>query len=81
MNTKLNTIPEPRIDLSLATDIKCEKCNNDTFINGVKVKRLSAIATGYPKDVIVPIQIFICCKCYHVNSEFLPREIANEPQS
>lgn len=46
-----------------ATDLKCEKCENDTFNEVVKIKRLSAIASPTGEEMVLPFKVFICTKC------------------
>jgi hypothetical protein len=46
-----------------ATDLSCEKCDNDTFNEVVKIKRLSAIASPTGEEMVLPFKIFICAKC------------------
>ena len=47
-----NTPPpqQPKIDLSQATEMKCQECEGTVFIPGTKFLKLSRIATGQPKD-------------------------------
>lgn len=64
---------QPQVTLEMmknGTDIKCELCENDTFEEIIKIKRISKILTGSPKDTVVPIPMFSCKKCGHVNKEF-----------
>lgn len=46
-----------------ATDMVCEKCNNDTFNEVVKIKRLSAIASPTGEEMVLPFKVFTCSKC------------------
>jgi hypothetical protein len=46
-----------------ATDLTCEKCNNDTFNEVVKIKRLSAIASPTGEEMVLPFKVFICSSC------------------
>jgi len=59
-------------NLSLATDIVCEKCGNYTFQEVMLFKMVSAIASGTGKPGIVPIPTFACVACGNVNKDFLP---------
>jgi len=53
-----------------ATEIKCEKCDHDTFEEVLKLRKLSKIVTGQAKDTLVPVPVFACKKCGHINDEF-----------
>lgn len=46
-----------------ATDLTCEKCENDTFNEVVKIKRLSAITSPTGEEMVLPFKVFICSKC------------------
>lgn len=46
-----------------ATDLTCEKCNNDTFNEVVKIKRLSSIASPTGEEMVLPFKVFICSNC------------------
>jgi len=61
---------QPNIDLSKATDMVCEKCGNNTFKQTTLLKRMSAIVSPNGKDTIIPIVVFACESCLHVNEEF-----------
>lgn len=61
--------------LSKTTPVKCEECGNTVFTEGVVLRRVSRILTGDSKDGILPIPVFACTKCGHVNKEFLPKGV------
>ena len=63
-------IVNPRPDWSLATNMVCEECQNDTFIQAVNLQRLSKIVAVTDKDMVRPVPVFACSKCGHVNKEF-----------
>ena len=62
------------IDLSQTTAEVCEKCENDTFQQVYKMRKLSALLSPAGKESMIPIQIFACAKCGHINKGFLPKE-------
>lgn len=53
-----------------ATTIKCEECGCENFEEILKLKKLSKLHTGSQKDTLIPIPVFGCKNCGHVNSEF-----------
>ena len=63
--------PGIHIDMSLAKDLKCEKCENNTFKQTMLIKKISALTSPSGKEMIVPITVFGCESCGHVNEEFL----------
>ena len=58
------------IDLSKASTMKCEKCENPTFKQTLMLHRISAIVSPNGQETIVPAAVFACEKCNHVNTEF-----------
>ena len=60
------------IDFNQTTAEACEKCNNDTFIQVYRVRKLSALLSPAAKETLIPIQLFACSKCGHINDVFLP---------
>lgn len=61
--------------MSQTTPIVCEKCGNDVFTEGLMLRKVSRILMGDTKDGVLPIPVFACSKCGHVNKEFLPKGI------
>lgn len=41
---------KPKIDLSKATEMKCQNCGGTVFIPGTKFLKISKIITGTPND-------------------------------
>jgi hypothetical protein len=66
--------PQMNIDFSQTTAEVCEKCENDTFIQVFKMRKLSALLSPSGQESMIPIQAFACAKCGHVNPGFLPKE-------
>jgi hypothetical protein len=64
--------PQMDIDLSLTSPLECEKCKNGVFIEGMMLRQASRLVTGTPKDAIIPIPVFACSRCQHVNDFFIP---------
>jgi len=54
-----------------ASDLCCEKCQGLNFIEVVRLKKISGLVTGTGKDALVPLRIYACADCGHVNSIFL----------
>jgi|TARA_R110000823_G_scaffold189482_1_gene321297 ribosomal protein L37AE/L43A len=62
--------PEEQIDMKQTSPIKCEKCENQTFKETMLIRKLSAEFSPTNQETIIPIGVFACEKCGHVNSEF-----------
>ena len=66
--------PGMHIDMDNAVDMKCEKCGCNTFKGTNLIKTISAIVSPSGKEMIIPIPVFACENCGHVNKEFLKNE-------
>ena len=66
--------PGLKIDISQTTEEVCEKCKHDVFVSAFKMRKLSALLSPAGKETMVPISIFACAKCGHINSAFLAKE-------
>ena len=66
--------PGLNVDFSQTTEECCESCGNNTFVQVFKMRKLSALLSPAGKETMIPIQIFACHKCGHVNEGFLPKE-------
>ena len=58
------------IDIKQTTPVKCEKCENQTFKQTLLIRKLSALMSPNGQETIVPMAVFACEKCGHVNAEF-----------
>ena len=58
------------IDVSQTTPVKCEKCENQTFKQTLLIRKMSALVSSSGQEMVIPIGVFACEKCGHVNAEF-----------
>ena len=61
---------EQTIDFSKTTEIVCESCNGSTFKQTLLLRKMSALVAPGGQETIIPMQVFACEKCGHVNAEF-----------
>ena len=61
---------QEQIDISKTSAIKCEKCENQTFKQTLLLRKVSALISPNGQEQYVPIAVFACEKCGHVNAEF-----------
>ena len=61
---------QEQIDISKTSAIKCEKCENQTFNQTLIIRKLSALVSPNGQEQYIPVGVFACEKCGHVNSEF-----------
>lgn len=70
---------EPNMNLNISLDqtseVICAKCNNNTFNDSFLLRKVSRLLTGNLQDGLIPISVFSCTKCSHVNEEFLPPQL------
>ena len=62
------------IDFSQTTAEVCEKCENDTFQQVYRMRKLSALLSPAGQETMIPVQVFACAKCSHINKGFQPKE-------
>ena len=58
------------VDVSQTTPVKCDKCEKQTFKQTLLLRKVSALVSPNGQEQYVPIAVFACEKCGHVNSEF-----------
>jgi hypothetical protein len=56
--------------------VSCEKCNHHLFVEKFALRKVSRLITGSPSDTVIPVPVFACSACGHVNSEFAPKEFS-----
>ena len=61
-----------QIDLTQAETILCEKCSNGLFIPSFFLKRISALVSPTGQEAIIPVQVYSCGNCGHINSKLNP---------
>jgi uncharacterized Zn finger protein len=65
------------ISLDKTTELVCDECGNHSFQEVVLLRKASRFITGTAQDAMIPIPVFACSKCGHVNEEFLPMQLRN----
>ena len=61
---------QEQIDITKTSAINCDKCENQTFKQSLLLRKLSALVSPNGQETLVPVQVFACESCGHVNSEF-----------
>ena len=65
---------EVKVNMKDTEDVTCEKCGHKFFTQLMMFKQLSAVMSPTGEESMIPIQVFACNDCGHVNDEFLPPE-------
>tara|TARA_R100000008_G_scaffold84332_2_gene71479 strand:+ start:148 stop:381 length:234 start_codon:yes stop_codon:yes gene_type:complete len=70
--------PQMQVDFSQTTAEICEECKHDIFIPAFKMRKLSALLSPAGKETMIPMNVFACAKCGHINKAFLPNNIDDD---
>ena len=62
------------VGLDQTDGIKCDECSGTVFHPAFILRKVSALISPTGKETIIPIQVFACDSCGHVNEEFMPIE-------
>ncbi len=72
------------VDLDQTLPLHCDECRGIYFQEVIHIRKVSGLLTGTGQTSYLPIPVFQCTNCKHVNEEFLPKEVSklkNEPES
>jgi uncharacterized Zn finger protein len=58
------------ISLDQTTNVNCNECGHLYFVQQLRIQKISGLLTGQSHPSYVPVPVFACSKCGHVNSEF-----------
>lgn len=64
----------PKLGLKDTTALKCT-CGNSTFVEGMLLRKISAILSPKGVESLSPITILICHKCSSPLEQMLPEEL------
>lgn len=54
--------------------ITCEKCEGEVFVPAFLLRKVSALVSPSGKETVLPVQLFACASCNHINEDMLPVE-------
>ena len=63
------------IDLTHAKTLECEECGCKGFKQTLMIKKLSPLVSPTGQETMVPVGVFACEKCSHINKEFLEADV------
>ena len=61
---------ENALNIKNLSNVKCEKCASQVFQQSYAIKKVSALLNETGKEQMIPVPIFMCVNCKHVNSIF-----------
>ena len=75
-NKFYKTMSEPVLPINKpkGEKMKCDECDCDKFELVFFLERYNKLLIGADKDQVVPLQVFACANCGHVNEYFLPSD-------
>ena len=53
-----------------AKNLSCESCGNEVMKQVFVIKTISGLLTGESKDTLIPVPLFACNSCNHINKMF-----------
>ena len=63
------------IDLTHAKTLECEKCQSKGVRQSMMLKKLSPLVSPNGQEAIIPVMVFACDSCGHINQEFQEADI------
>ena len=65
---------QPNVPFEQTTPVVCEECGHMHFQQAIHLRKASGLLTGTGQTSYIPIPVFACLDCGHVNTEFLPKQ-------
>ena len=65
------------VDINQTTAVICDECGETKFNQQLIIRKASGFLTGTGQPSYIPIPVFACASCGHVNGEFLPKIVEN----
>ena len=63
------------VDLTHAKTLECDECKCKGFKQTLMLKKLSPLVSPTGQEIMIPVGIFACEQCGHINKEFEEAEI------
>ena len=64
--------PQMNVGYEQTDPIKCEKCEGEVFVPAFLLRKVSALVSPTGKDTVLPVQLFACANCNHINEDMRP---------
>ena len=72
-----NLNAQPQVDITKTVAVKCDECMEEAFEQALFLRKVPRLLTGAAKDGYIPIPVFACTACGHINQEFIPKELSS----
>ena len=66
------------VDLTHAKTLECDECGCVGFKQTMMLKKLSPLLSPNGQEAIIPVGVFACESCGHVNKEFQEADIKQQ---
>lgn len=66
---------QPNVSLDQTSPVECDSCGHMYFEQALHLRKVSGLLTGTGQTSYMPIPVFACKSCGHINVEFLPKEM------
>ena len=67
--------PNVNVSLDQTSPVSCDDCGHLYFEQALHIRKVSGLLTGTGQTSYLPIPVFACTACGHINTEFLPKEV------
>jgi hypothetical protein len=67
--------PLDNVDLTHAKTLECDECGCKGFKQTMMLKKLSALISPNGQEALIPVMVFACEACSHINKEFEEAEV------
>lgn len=71
----MNNQENGNLSIKDTVPVECDECSSMYFEQALHIRKASGLLTGQSNPSYMPIPLFKCINCGHINSEFLPKEI------
>jgi len=61
------------INMSDTKAVECNECECTEFVQVYQIRRISPVVSPTGQETFVPVQLFRCASCGHVNEEFFDK--------
>ena len=72
---------QTQINIKDTETIVCDKCGNGLFIQSFFLKKISALVSPTGQESIVPVQVYSCGNCGHINRKLNPTSEQSEEKN
>lgn len=64
--------PQMNVGYEQTDSIVCEKCEGEVFVPAFLLRKVSALVSPTGKETVLPVQLFACANCNHINEDMRP---------